>query len=135
MRFSAKAENEEFPSVPPGFESSSLTTKGVKDEVKEDIKQDGSLMSCSLPSVASELPPVQIKMEVENTNAKSITRSLRCRSWVKYNQHDCSSDDDSDCEKVLRIFLLLCFCTSHPTPSSLEFSAIFVGDFNGFQAL
>ncbi|KAK4757033.1 hypothetical protein SAY87_007160 [Trapa incisa] len=100
MRFSAKAENEEFPSLPPGFESSSLTTKGVKDDVKEDIKQENeSVASCSLPIVASELPPVQIKMEVDCTNAKSIPRPLRRRTWVKYNQHDCSSDDESDCEK------------------------------------
>ncbi|PKI41359.1 putative lysine-specific demethylase JMJ16 [Punica granatum] len=101
MRVCAKAENEEFPSVPPGFESfSSVPAKGVKDEIKEEMKQESvSLMSCSVPAIASELPPVQIKMEVEHTDTKSVTRSLRRRSWVKYNQRDCSSDDDSDCEK------------------------------------
>lgn len=102
MRVPTILENEECPPVPPGFESfSSMTTKGVNDELKEGIKQEkGSLMSPLVPSVASEPPQVQIKMEVKHGNAESTTRSLRRRTWVKNNQYDCSWADDSDCEKV-----------------------------------
>ncbi|XP_048136486.1 putative lysine-specific demethylase JMJ16 isoform X1 [Rhodamnia argentea] len=101
MRICVKEENDEFPTVPPGFEAfPSFTLKRVEDNKKEDCKPDGeSLISCSAPANASELQSVKLKTEVDSDDAKKVTRSLRRRSWSKYNQHGNSSDDESDCEK------------------------------------
>lgn len=101
MRVCVKEENDEFPSIPPGFEAfSSFTLMGVQDNKNEDCKQDGeSLISCSASASASELQSVKLKTEVDSDDVKKVTRSLRRRSWSKYNQRSNSSDDESDCEK------------------------------------
>ncbi|KAF8039281.1 hypothetical protein BT93_B1727 [Corymbia citriodora subsp. variegata] len=102
MRICVKEENDEFPTIPPGFEPfSSFTVMGVQDNKKEDCKQDGeTLIIGSASASASELQSVKLKTEVDSDGVKKVTRSLRRRSWTKYNQLCNSSDDESDCEKT-----------------------------------
>lgn len=103
MRVCVKEENDDVPSVPPGFESyASFTLKRVQDTEKHnsDIKS-----SCSASVSASESQQVQVETDVGDSDGAK-TRSLRRRPWINYGQFDHSSDDESDSGKLGQVMLL-----------------------------
>ncbi|KAK3200750.1 hypothetical protein Dsin_024165 [Dipteronia sinensis] len=98
MRVCIKEDNDEIPSVPPGFESyTSFTLKRVQENEKNesDIKS-----SCPASVSASESQSVQIKTETGVSDDAKTTRSLRRRPWINYGKYDNSSDDDTDSGKL-----------------------------------
>ncbi|XP_031282041.1 putative lysine-specific demethylase JMJ16 [Pistacia vera] len=97
MRVCVKEENDDVPSVPPGFESyASFTLKQVQDNEKHDsdIKS-----SCSASGSASGSQQVQVETDIGDSDGAK-TRSLRRRPWINYLQFDHSSDDEPDSEKL-----------------------------------
>lgn len=114
MRVCIKEDNDEIPSVPPGFESyTSFTLKRVQenDKNESDIKS-----SCSASVSASESQSVQIKTETGVSDDAKTTRSLRRRPWINYGKYDNSSDDDTDSGKLGQVSVGLYFL-SFPLPS------------------
>ncbi|KAL5768137.1 hypothetical protein ACOSQ2_014920 [Xanthoceras sorbifolium] len=98
MRVCIKEDNDEIPSVPPGFESyTSFTLKRVQENEKNesDIKS-----SCSAAVSASESQSVQIKTETDVSDAAKTSRSLRRRPWINYGQYDNCSEDETDSGKL-----------------------------------
>ncbi|XP_042517534.1 putative lysine-specific demethylase JMJ16 [Macadamia integrifolia] len=89
---SAKIREESIElSVPPGFSSlTSFTLKRVEDSEV--------MMSCVASSIASEPQLAQMDTKSDITDDLKITRTLRHRPWIKYNQFDDSSEE-SDSEQ------------------------------------
>ncbi|XVE62732.1 hypothetical protein DITRI_Ditri06bG0142900 [Diplodiscus trichospermus] len=99
MRVCVKEENDDIPSVPPGFESyASFTFKrGTQDTQKHE---SDTIMCCSASASNSDASPVQKETEVVNNDGTKITRSLRRRPWINYGRYDNNSDDETDCGKL-----------------------------------
>lgn len=98
MRVCIKGENDEIPSIPPGFESyTSFTLKRVQDTEKHDNDMKSS---CSASASAAESHSVQVESEVGVSDAARTTRSLRRRPGINYGQFDNSSEDESDYAKL-----------------------------------
>ena len=63
MRICVKEDNDDFPSVPPGFESyTSFSLKRVESNEKQD---DKNMTSCSASTSASESPSTQVENDVQ----------------------------------------------------------------------
>ncbi|KAK7344107.1 hypothetical protein VNO77_13382 [Canavalia gladiata] len=98
MRICVKEDNDDFPSVPPGFESyTSFSLKRVEDNEKQN---DKNMTSCSASTSASESQSTQLDSDVQVCDTAKVPRSLRRRPWINYGQYENSSDDDSDCERL-----------------------------------
>ncbi|GAV82986.1 LOW QUALITY PROTEIN: JmjC domain-containing protein/JmjN domain-containing protein/zf-C5HC2 domain-containing protein/FYRN domain-containing protein/FYRC domain-containing protein/CRM1_C domain-containing protein [Cephalotus follicularis] len=97
MRVCIKEENDDIPSVPPGFESfASFTLKSVPDIEK----RDSECKTSSSASMSDSGPQsVQMGTEVEIGDSAKITRSLRRRPSVNYGQIENSSEDESESAK------------------------------------
>ncbi|KAM7269662.1 hypothetical protein ACFE04_025159 [Oxalis oulophora] len=92
-------ENDDIPSVPPGFESfASFSLKRVQDTKKQDneIKT-----SCSPSKISSDAQSVQSGAESGVADSSKITtRPPRRRGIkIKYGNFDGSSGDESECVK------------------------------------
>ncbi|KAB1223863.1 putative lysine-specific demethylase JMJ14 [Morella rubra] len=98
IRACIKDENDEFPSVPPGFESfTSFTLKGLQ----ESEKQDGdNTVSCSASTNASESKSCQMDSEVDFGDTAKTKRCLRRKPWINYGRYENSSGDESDAERL-----------------------------------
>ncbi|KAE8684211.1 putative lysine-specific demethylase JMJ16 [Hibiscus syriacus] len=101
MRVCVKEENDDFPPVPPGFESyaSFTLTRGAQDSVK--LESD-NVKYCSASATASSSDASSASKEDElgiNESAK-ITRSMRRRPWINCGIYDSSEDDVPDCGKI-----------------------------------
>lgn len=97
MRVCIKEENDEVPSVPPGFESfASFTLKRVQDTEKHDC----DITSCSASASASESLSVHMETEVKVADAAKAARPLRRRPGINYGLLDHSSEDESDSGKL-----------------------------------
>ncbi|CAK9325920.1 unnamed protein product [Citrullus colocynthis] len=96
MSVCVEEDSDDFPSVPPGFESYISFSLG---KVHNHEKQD-SCVPVSLPTV-SESQPVKVGSEVEGGNVAKVTRSLRRKPCVNYRQYDYCSDDEIDSTKCL----------------------------------
>eukprot|EP00258_Populus_trichocarpa_P016668 XP_006375851.2 putative lysine-specific demethylase JMJ16 isoform X3 [Populus trichocarpa] len=95
IRVHVKEENDDIPSVPPGFESfAAYTLKRVPD----GEKQESNVTSCSATTSASESQSV--KMDTEFEDEAKVTRSLRRRPWIKFEHLDSCSEDESDSVKL-----------------------------------
>lgn len=95
MRVCVKEETDEFPSVPPGFESyPSFPLKRIKNKEGHD---SDNITSCSASS-SSEAQSVKMEPESGICSTTKITRSLRHRSCINYGRFD-SSEDESDTRK------------------------------------
>ncbi|KAI4350102.1 hypothetical protein L6164_010623 [Bauhinia variegata] len=98
MRICVKEDNDEFPSVPPGFESyTSLSLKSVEDSEKQN---DTNKTSCSASTSASESQSTLVETEVKVSDTAKVPRSLRRRPWINYGQYDNSSEEEFDCERL-----------------------------------
>ncbi|XP_039006169.1 putative lysine-specific demethylase JMJ16 isoform X2 [Hibiscus syriacus] len=101
MRVCVKEENDDFPPVPPGFESyaSFTLTRGAQDSVK--LESD-NVKYCSANATASSSDASSASKEAElgiNESSK-ITRSMRGRPWINYGIYDSSPDDEPDRGKL-----------------------------------
>ncbi|XVE89996.1 hypothetical protein DITRI_Ditri20bG0041400 [Diplodiscus trichospermus] len=96
MRVCVKEENDDIPSVPPGFESyASFTLKqGVQDIEKHN------LMCCSDTASTSDAIPLQKEIELDNSESTKITRSLRRKPWIDYGRYGFGSEDEPDYGKL-----------------------------------
>lgn len=105
MRACIKDENDEFPSVPPGFESiTSFTLTTLQDSEKREME---SMVSCSASTNASESNSVQMETEVDFSDTAKAKRCLRRRRSINYGRYDNSSGDDSDAERPDQVNFLL----------------------------
>ncbi|XP_015875570.3 putative lysine-specific demethylase JMJ16 isoform X1 [Ziziphus jujuba] len=93
MRVCIKEDNDEFPPVPPGFESfTSFTLKRVEDE----NQASQNMVGCSASPSATELESLQMETSIDVNNVAKITRSLRRKPGINYGKYDCSSEDELD---------------------------------------
>ncbi|KAJ8760380.1 hypothetical protein K2173_015047 [Erythroxylum novogranatense] len=93
LRVHVKEENEDIPSVPPGFESfGAFTLKRVHDVQKQESQ---NTTSYSATASSSESHAVQMDVDSDSCGTKS-TRSLRRRSCINYGRLCNSSEDESD---------------------------------------
>ena len=108
MRVCVKEENDDIPSIPPGFESyASFTLKrGAQDT--EKLESD-TVMCCSASTSNSDTSPVQKETELGNSESTKITRSLRRRPWINYGRYDNSLQDEPDCGKLDQVSFF-CSC-------------------------
>ncbi|KAJ1409286.1 JmjN domain [Sesbania bispinosa] len=98
MRICVKEDNDDFPSVPPGFESyTSFALKRVEDNEKQN---DKNMTSCSASTSASESQSTQVENDVQVRDTTKVARSLRRRPWINYGRYENSSEEDSDCERL-----------------------------------
>ncbi|XP_011038513.1 PREDICTED: putative lysine-specific demethylase JMJ16 isoform X1 [Populus euphratica] len=95
MRVHVKEENDDIPSVPPGFESFAAFNL---NRVQDGEKQESNVTSCSATTSASESQSV--KMDTEFEDEAKVTRSLRRRPWIKFEHLDSCSEDESDSVKL-----------------------------------
>ncbi|KAI4301969.1 hypothetical protein L6164_035198 [Bauhinia variegata] len=93
-----KEDNDEFPSVPPGFES--YTSFSLKRVGHNDKQNDESKTSCSASTSASESQSTLVEIEVKLIDTAEVPRSLRRRPWINYGRYYNSSEEDSDCERL-----------------------------------
>ncbi|PQQ18941.1 hypothetical protein Pyn_22518 [Prunus yedoensis var. nudiflora] len=102
MRVCIKEDNDEFPSVPPGFESfTSFSLKRVNESEKQDSE---NRISCSETASASESQSVQ--METNIATDEVAKRSLRRRPWINHRQHDNKPEDEFNSELLEQNFAL-----------------------------
>ncbi|XP_021810978.1 putative lysine-specific demethylase JMJ16 [Prunus avium] len=102
MRVCIKEDNDEFPSVPPGFESfTSFSLKRVNESEKQDSE---NRISCSETVGASESQSVQ--METNIATDEVAKRSLRRRPWINHRQHDNKPEDEFNSELLEQNFAL-----------------------------
>jgi len=98
MRICVKEDNDDFPSVPPGFESyTSFSLKRVENNGKQD---DKNMISCSASTSASESPSTMVENDAQVRETAKVPRSLRRRPWINYGQYENHSEEDSDCERL-----------------------------------
>ncbi|XP_061342610.1 putative lysine-specific demethylase JMJ16 [Gastrolobium bilobum] len=98
MRICVKEDNDDFPSVPPGFESyTSFSLKRVEENEKQG---DKNMTSCSASTSASESQSTQVENDVEVRGTAKVPRSVRGRPWINYGRFENSSEEDSDCERL-----------------------------------
>lgn len=105
MRVCIKEDNEDFPSVPPGFESyTSFNLKRVNDTANQDSK---NVLGFSASTNASE--PISIKMEtnVDASDAGKHARPLRRKPGINYGRYDCGPEDDCDSEQLNQVGVFL----------------------------
>jgi histone demethylase JARID1 len=98
IRVRVKEENDDIPSVPPGFESFAAFNL---NRAQDGEKQESNIISCSATASASESLPV--KMETGFEDEAKVTRSLRRRPWIKYGHLDGCSEDESDSAKLNQV--------------------------------
>lgn len=101
MQVCIKKDNDEFPPVPPGFESfTSLSPKTVNDTEQQASK---NIFDCSPPGGASDLQSVRIETNNGVNDAGKIKRSLRRRPSRSCGQYDHGSEDESGSERLNKV--------------------------------
>jgi hypothetical protein len=119
MRACIKDENDEFPSVPPGFESiTSFTLTRLQDSEKQEME---SMVSCSASTNASESNSVQMETEVDFSDTAKAKRCLRRRRSINYGRYDNSSGDDSDAERPGQVNFLLVITNNYVFLAALNY--------------
>lgn len=95
MRVCLREDNDDFPSVPPGFESfASLSLKRVNESEKQDSENRIS-SSAAVSSSESHSVPM-----VTNTDTGEVAkRSVRRRPWTNHGRQNDKSDYESDSER------------------------------------
>jgi hypothetical protein len=103
MRICVKEDNDDFPSVPPGFESyTSFALKRVEENEKHS---DKNLTSTS--TSASESQSTQVgNAGVQISDTAKVSRSLRRRPWINHGQCENGSEEDCDCERHDQVSLM-----------------------------
>jgi hypothetical protein len=96
MRICVK-EDDDFPSVPPGFESyTSFALKRVEENEKNNDKNP---TSSSTTTSASESQSTQVGNGVQLSDSAKVSRSLRRRRWINHGKCESGSEEDADCER------------------------------------
>lgn len=91
MQVCIKKDSDEFPPVPPGFESfTSLSPKTVNDTEQQASK---NILDCS----------VRIETNSGVNDAGKIKRSLRRRPSRSCGQYDHGSEDESGSERLNKV--------------------------------
>ncbi|KAM6577114.1 hypothetical protein CsatB_028951 [Cannabis sativa] len=99
MRVCIKEDNDDFPPVPPGFESfTSFNLKRVDDTESQESK---NMPGCSSSTGASEphLIKIETNTDASDTTAK-VTRSVRRKPWINHGRYDYSPEDECDSERI-----------------------------------
>lgn len=105
MRICVKEDNDDFPPVPPGFESyTSFSLKRVEDNEKQNNK---NITSSSASTSASESHSVQVETNIQVRDTAKVPRTVRRRPWINYGRYENSSEEDSDCEQLDQVSLML----------------------------
>lgn len=100
MRVCIKEDNDDFPSVPPGFESfTSFNLTRVNDGENQD---DKSMHNCLGPASASE-HPIKMETSMDISDAVKITRSLRRKPGINYGR----AEDECDPEQPNQVGVLV----------------------------
>nr|XP_028945771.1 putative lysine-specific demethylase JMJ16 [Malus domestica] len=87
--------NEEFPSVPPGFESfAPFSLKRINESEKKDIE---NRISCSVTASPSNSQSVQMETDVDN--GEVAKRSVRRRQCINHGRNN-KSEDESDSDRL-----------------------------------
>ncbi|XP_008388726.2 putative lysine-specific demethylase JMJ16 isoform X2 [Malus sylvestris] len=95
MRVCIKDDNEEFPSVPPGFESfAPFSLKRINESEKKDIE---NRISCSVTASPSNSQSVQMETDVDN--GEVAKRSVRRRQCINHGRNN-KSEDESDSDRL-----------------------------------
>ncbi|KAJ7973550.1 lysine-specific demethylase JMJ18 [Quillaja saponaria] len=111
MRMCIKEDNDEIPSVPPGFEScTSFPLTKVEDNEKQ---KDTSTISCSASTNASESHSAQAESGVQISDPVKVPKSIRRRPSINYERHDNSSEDDVDSELLDQLCISRFSLTCH----------------------
>lgn len=98
LRACIKDESDEYPSVPPGFESiTSFTLKGSQGSENQN-REDTVSFSASTNAVESN--SAQRETQVDSGDTARPKRCLRRRRWINYGRYDNSSEDESDAERL-----------------------------------
>ncbi|XP_004302095.1 PREDICTED: putative lysine-specific demethylase JMJ16 [Fragaria vesca subsp. vesca] len=101
MRVCLKEDNDEFPSVPPGFESfTSFSLKRVNDSEKQDSE---NLITCN--ATTSTSGSQSVPMETGNDVADVAKRSQRRRPGINNRRYNNYAEDESDYESLDQSFL------------------------------
>lgn len=101
MRICVK-EDDDFPSVPPGFESyTSFALKRVEENEKQN---DKNLTSSSTSASESQSTPVGNGVQFSDT--AKVSRSLRRRPWINHGKCENGSDEDFDSERHDQVSLM-----------------------------
>jgi hypothetical protein len=101
MRVCIKEDNEDFPSVPPGFESfTSFNLKRVNDVEKQDSSE---ALEC-----ASEQQPMKMESSVDVNDVAKSTRALRRKPGTNYGRHD-GAEDECESERSNQVGDLFLF--------------------------
>ena len=109
MRVCIKEDNDEYPSVPPGFESfTSFSLKRVNESEKKDCE---NVISCCATTSTSESQSVQ--METGNDVAEVAKRSQRRRPWVNNRRYNDYAEDESDFETLDQVSVAVLLCYLH----------------------
>ncbi|OIW13771.1 hypothetical protein TanjilG_31660 [Lupinus angustifolius] len=96
MRICVKEDNDDFPSVPPGFESyTAFSLKRVEDNEKQN---DKNMTSCSASTNAYDSLSTKVETDVHVSDTAKVPRTLRRRPWINYGRCENSSEEDSDSE-------------------------------------
>lgn len=99
MRVCLKEENDEIPSVPPGFESfATFTLKKVHDDEKQ--KSEDVISRSASPST-SEIQSV--KMETESDSCADAKKTRPRRACISYGQCENNAGDEFDSEKLKQV--------------------------------
>ncbi|CAL0299970.1 unnamed protein product [Lupinus luteus] len=94
MRICVNEDSDDFPSVPPGFESyTAFSLKRVDDYEKQN---DKNVTSCSASTGASESQSTMVDTDVHVSDTAKFPRTLRRRPWINYGRYENSSEEDSD---------------------------------------
>lgn len=105
IRICVKEDNDDFPSVPPGFESyTAFSLKRIEDNEKQN---DKNMTSCSTSASASESQSTQVETDVQVRATAKVPRTLRRRPWINYGRYENSSEEDSDSECLDQVSLML----------------------------
>lgn len=89
IRVCVEEDSDDFPSVPPGFES---YISFSREKVHNHEKQDNHV-PVSLPTSVSESQSVKMETEAEVADVAKVTRSLRRKPCINYRQYDYCYDD------------------------------------------
>ncbi|XP_010528755.1 PREDICTED: putative lysine-specific demethylase JMJ16 isoform X2 [Tarenaya hassleriana] len=93
MRVCVKEENDELPSIPPGFESYASFT--LKKAVPGGEKAKTNSVTCGLPAEsATAIKSVKMETDSNLSDASKPARSLRQRPWINFV--GCDDDDENN---------------------------------------
>lgn len=101
VRVCLEEQNDDIPSVPPGFEPRASFT--LKREAQDTKRHESDNLICRSASTGAIL--VEKGTGLANDESSKITwsMSMRRRPWINYGQFDNSSEDEPDHGKLSQV--------------------------------